>query len=326
MRSEFVISVPESAGRIRLDVFICEFLEKEAPGSFSRSVVQNAITGGGCFVDEKCSKKAGQYLSGGELVKILIQSPVSDVLPDPDVQFDVLYEDDAVIVISKPPGLVVHPAPGVKGSTLVHGIVDRIRRDERDESPERPGIVHRLDKDTSGVMVVAKTAQSKRHLQGQLREPRTMKRVYHAICHGVPKNRRGVSTVFDDIRNQLKGTITASIIRHPHNRIRYQVSESPDARHAVSHFRILEVREPASLIEFTLETGRTHQIRVHAEYAGCPIIGDTVYGPKKSSIPGGVSLFNRSRQMLHARSLAFVHPVSGELVTFTSPYPDDFTF
>ncbi len=326
MKSEFQIDVPKLETKKRLDVFIFEFLESQDSGRYSRSEVQNAIFQGACFVNERAVQKSGLLLKGGEQIQIAIESPSTDILPDAAVKFDVLYEDEVLLVINKPAGLVVHPAPGVKGKTLVHGIVNRIQGNEINESPERPGIVHRLDKDTSGAMVVAKTMKAKRNLQDQLKEPRTMKRVYHAICLGAPKKKSGISLGFDDDQKQIRGTISTSIDRHPYNRIKYTVSDSPNARRAVSHFRVLEVKGSLALIEFTLETGRTHQIRVHAEFAGCPIMGDPVYGAQKSSVPKSLNSSLYTRQMLHARSLSFLHPLSGEVLEFIAPYPDDFRF
>lgn len=331
MKSEFKITVPELDSKKRLDVFIFEYLNGLDFDSFSRSEIQTSIASGLCSVNNKPILKSGSVLKGSEEITISIEVAQSDVVPDPTVEFGVLYEDEYLLVIDKPAGLVVHPAPGVKGSTLVHGILGRLSKEALDESPERPGIVHRLDKDTSGVMVVAKTAKAKRHLQNQLKAPRTMKRIYHAICLGVPKVKRGVRVSYDEEQMQVKGTITASIDRHPHKRIRYIVSESSEAREAISHYRVLKAKDSLSLIEFTLETGRTHQIRVHAEYASCPILGDPVYGPVKSTLPKDFLVkFSKirplERQMLHAHVLSFIHPETGDLLEFKAEYPSDFIF
>ncbi|HMO17180.1 MAG TPA: RluA family pseudouridine synthase [Oligoflexia bacterium] len=325
-----IATVPEllKGEKLRLDIFILDQIKKSDPLNASRSIVQEAIKCGMCTVNRKTEKKCGAILRGNEVVSCTILLPVSGLVPDSSVQFDTLFEDHNLLVINKPPGLVVHPARGVRGSTLVHGILHRLSNESSLEMDnDRPGIVHRLDKDTSGVMVVAKNNFTKRFLQNQLQAPRTMKRVYNAICLGLPEQQNGTEIYFDINRDCIVGKLDTYIARNVNNRIRFSVSNDLNSRNAITHFRVINAKKTVSLIEFRLETGRTHQIRVHAEYMKCPIIGDSVYGPSKSvlqKLPDHLVKNLPCRQMLHARFLSFIEPESSKEVSFTAPYPEDF--
>ncbi len=242
-----------------------------------------------------------------------------------DIPLNVVYEDDQVLVIDKPSGLVVHPAAGNHTGTLVNAIINHCGSSLSGiGGVRRPGIVHRLDKDTSGLMVIAKTDPAHAHLSAQFAShghDGRLERTYRALVWGkLPKRR---------------GTITAAIARHRSNRQKMAVSSAAAARHAVTHYRLLEsypengapVR--VSLIECRLETGRTHQIRVHMAHAGHPLLGDRTYGSgfKASQAtlpdPARLALAALNRQALHATSLGFEHPVTCEKLSFSSPTPED---
>lgn len=330
------IQVKDSGSR--LDKVLISYLNEKYEQEYSRSFISDAIKAGQCRINGALVSKTGTSLREGDIVEISLNQIKSDLTPDANVDFEIIYEDDSILVINKPAGLVVHPAPGVYGSTLVHGILHLLSENELSNSPkdkERPGIVHRLDKDTSGLMVVAKTALAKRNLQDQLQEPRTMNRVYHAICIGQPSKRSGVSLSFDGDNEQVHGTIDTHLMRHPTNRVKYTVAMSDNSnskgrsiksRRAISHFRILRGGSPYSLYEFKLETGRTHQIRVHAEYLKTPILGDPVYGPSKSAYEKKIlsESLSLGRQMLHARKLSFKHPITNQDLEFHADCPADF--
>ncbi|HEY8041931.1 MAG TPA: RluA family pseudouridine synthase, partial [Polyangiaceae bacterium] len=236
-----------------------------------------------------------------------------EALPDPQVRFDVLYVDEAVVVVSKPSGLVVHPARGHEAGTLVNGLLalGLFRReellDERDAAGHRrPGIVHRLDKGTSGVMVVARTAEAREALKAQF-QAHSIDRAYEAIVVG----------------QAATGTFATLHGRHPRDRLRFTTRVRTGKR-AVTHVRVLAALQGATHVECTLETGRTHQIRVHLAESGTPVLGDPVYGkaPRDARVRAvGERL---GHQALHARLLGFAHPVSGERVRFEVPVPDDF--
>ena len=254
-------------------------------------------------------------------------------VPDPepaepagaDIPLNVVYEDDQILVIDKPSGLVVHPAAGNHTGTLVNAIINHCGSSLSGiGGVRRPGIVHRLDKDTSGLMVIAKTDPAHAHLSAQFashgRDGR-LERTYRALVWGkLPKRR---------------GTITAAIARHPTNRQKMAVSSAAAARHAVTHYRVIEnypengTSVRVSLIECRLETGRTHQIRVHMAHTGHPLLGDRTYGSgfkaSQATLPDAArtGLLALNRQALHATSLGFEHPVTKEKLLFSSQTPDD---
>jgi len=218
-----------------------------------------------------------------------------------DIPLDILYEDEDIIVINKPQGMVVHPAAGNYNSTLVNALLHHCRDLSGINGEMRPGIVHRIDKDTSGVLVVAKNDHSHVNLAQQIKD-KTAVRKYIALVEG-------------DIKEDA-GTIDAPIGRHPVYRKKMAVV--PGGRRAVTHFKVLERFGRYTLIEARLETGRTHQIRVHMAYIGHPVVGDPVYGYKRQS-------FNLNGQLLHAQCLGFKHPRTGRYMEFCAPLPDYFT-
>ena len=260
---------------------------------------------------------ASRVLRSGDLVSLAIpDAPGATRIAPEDIPLHVVFEDDDLLVIDKPAGLVVHPGAGVASGTLVHALVHRDPAIVGVGGANRPGIVHRLDKDTSGLMVVARTARAHRKLVESLRE-RRVKRVYHAIVQG-------------DLRSEA-GKIEGAIGRDPRHRSRMAVV-ARGGKPAVTHWRALERYGPYTLLEITLETGRTHQIRVHLAHVRHPVLGDSVYGGrvKKLLSPSDAErslardlLGGLPRQALHASHLEFEHPVTGRMLAFHSPWPED---
>ena len=279
---------------LRLDQFLVHRLPH-----FSRTTIIHSIRKGLILVDGE--KKKGSYrLKHKERVQGSVEEKEQPILTAQDVAFTILYEDTSVLVISKPPGLVVHPAPGNPDKTLVNGLVYYYQQLETVGDSLRPGIVHRLDKDTSGIMVVAKTEAVHRDLINQFKESRVGKE-YLALVHGI---------LPDD-----HGRIVEPIGRHPVNRQKMSVRRV-GGKHAASNYTVLEQYENRfSLLKVGIETGRTHQIRVHMAYLGHPIVGDTVYGSARHS-----SGF--TRQLLHAFRLTFAHPEFGFMTKVAPLWPD----
>lgn len=281
----------------------------------SRATVQRWISEGRVKVDGKLCRPKQQVRGGARLEVEPSAPPPSEAVPDPSVQFQVLYEDAHLIVIDKPAGLVVHPARGHESGTLVNGLLarggfERASADPRDPTGAvRPGVVHRIDKDTSGILVVAKDEPTREGLKAQL-SAHTVERVYRALTLGVPKLNR-IETLYD---------------RHPRSRLRF-TSKTSTGKRAVTHVQVMQVLAGgrAAFVECRLETGRTHQIRVHlSEQAGTPLLADWLYGkepndPALSAISGALG-----RQALHAAVLGFVHPRTGEMLRFESVLPADF--
>ena len=279
----------------RIDVFAAENYEE-----LSRSGLKKIIDAGGVTVNNK-TVKANYKLKTGDIVTMNIPESVPlEIIPQ-NIPLDILYEDDDVIVINKPQGMVVHPAPGHYTDTLVNALLYHCGDSLSGiNGIMRPGIVHRIDMDTSGVIMAAKNNNAHRSLALQLAE-HSITRKYNAI-------------VYNNIKED-EGTIDKPLGRNPSDRKKMAVV--PGGRRAVTHYRVLDRLGKFTYIEAQLETGRTHQIRVHMTYAGHPLLGDSVYGPKKQP-------FNLKGQVLHARVLGFVHPVTGEYMEFESPLPEYF--
>jgi len=294
-------TVPDAAAGRRFDAVLAELFP-----DFSRSRLAAWIKSGDARLDGR-EVRPRDPVRGGETVTLNVQLDVQTHSEPEDIALDVLYEDEHVFVINKPAGLVVHPGAGNPAGTLVNAL---LHRDPSLNVLPRAGIVHRLDKDTSGVMVVARTLQAHTALIEQL-SSREVHRQYLAVVVG--------SLVSG-------GTANAPIDRHPRDRIRMAVRE--DGRDAVTHYRLRERFRAHTLLECRLETGRTHQIRVHMAHLKHPIVGDPLYGgPLK--LPRGATedliatLRGFKRQALHAETLEFAHPVTGEPVRCTAPVPDD---
>ncbi|MDR1560111.1 MAG: RluA family pseudouridine synthase [Clostridiales bacterium] len=283
----------DSEGR-RLDARAAEFFE------ITRSAAQKLIEGGYILLNGQPATNNTRVKPGDVCVMDAPESAPSSVEPE-DIPLDILYEDSELIVVNKPRGMVVHPAPGHYGGTLVNALLFHCKRGLSGiNGVQRPGIVHRIDKDTSGVLAAAKTDRAHVSLSAQL-EAHSVDRTYHAVIHGIVAEERL--------------TIDRPIGRHPVNRKKMAVTDR-NSKHAVTHIRVLERFRRFCHIQANLETGRTHQIRVHMSYTGHPLLGDEVYGKTCPGIGGG--------QILHAGRLGFTHPVSGERMIFETELPSYF--
>ncbi len=289
------ITITNNFEKQRLDLYLLETEFKDK----SRSFVQNLIKDEHILVND-LKVKTGYILKTGDEVTIFDVEPVKLDLNPVNLNLDILYEDEHLLVINKPEGLVVHPASSYHEPTLVHGLMHQVESLSSINGVIRPGIVHRIDKDTSGLLVVAKTDEAHQNLSEKLKN-HEIKRTYLAL-------------VYHDFAEE-EGTITAPIGRHPKNRLKMTVIE--DGKHAVTHFKVLKrFDKKYTLISCELETGRTHQIRVHMAYINHPIVGDPLYGPKQVISDHG--------QFLHATKLSFEHPIKKEYMTFTADIPDYF--
>jgi 23S rRNA pseudouridine1911/1915/1917 synthase len=290
----------------RLDTLVAERLD------ISRSRAAQLIETGQVLVDGAPARKRDRPPAGA-LVQVRLPAPVPSPLNPEAIPLDILYEDSALLVVNKPAGLVVHPAPGHATGTLVHGLLHHVGDLSGIGGVLRPGIVHRLDRDTSGLMLVAKHDEAHRRLAGDLKE-RRIRRIYLAALWGrLPDDRV---------------TVDAPIGRDPADRKRMAVLE--DGRRSVTRFQRLERWIAAELVRAELESGRTHQIRVHARHLGHPVVGDATYGAGRERGFSGAArrwageLTRRTpRQFLHATELRFRHPVSREEMVFTAPLPAD---
>ena len=276
----------------RLDIF----LQHKFP-SFSRSHIKNMIEKNCVFVNGK-QVKSGYKLRENDKISVTIKAPEKISTEEEDVPFDIVYEDDDVVVVNKPQGLVVHPCTSTKSGTLVNGLLHRVKILSGINGVLRPGIVHRLDKDTSGLLVVAKNDKAHIALQEQIKN-KTCKRIYLAVLTGNLK--------------EDSGEIVTKIARDKKDRKKMAVADV--GREAITNYRVLERFKDVCLVEFSLKTGRTHQIRVHAKYLNHPVVGDKVYGKEVKGLNG---------QLLHAYKLSFIHPTTGKEVSFTAPLPDYF--
>lgn len=296
---------PEKAGE-RLDLFLSEAL----PG-LSRSRVQRLIRDGQVRL-AGFSARASLRLKGGETVVVDVP-PVRpmDLAPE-DLPLRILFQDEHLVVVEKPAGMVVHPAPGHSGGTLVNALLARADRLSGIGGVARPGIVHRLDRETSGILVAAKTDEAHSKLSAQFSTHEEVDRRYHGIVRGRPR--------------MPEGTVSTRIGRHPVHRKKMAVLAG-GGRLAVTRYRTLESFGPFSLVEFRLATGRTHQVRVHSAYLSCPIVGDRVYGGgRKVPLEKGASAktVTLDRFFLHAFHLGFVHPATGKQMEFEVPDPPEF--
>ncbi|AIS52615.1 pseudouridine synthase [Thermoanaerobacter kivui] len=277
----------------RIDVFLAAELD------YTRSYIKKLIVDELVFVNGKTVKPSYKVKENDEVVVNIPEAEKIDVLPE-NIPLDILYEDDDIIVINKPQGMVVHPAPGNYSGTLVNALLYHCKNLSGINGILRPGIVHRLDKDTSGVMVVAKNDKAHISLSNQIKERSVFKK-YVAIVEGVIKDE--------------EGKIEAPIGRHPVDRKKMAVIE--DGRYALTLYKVLERFKENTLIEAVIKTGRTHQIRVHMAYIGHPVVGDPVYGFKKQK-------FKLEGQALHSSILGFVHPTKGVYMEFEAPLPEYF--
>ena len=296
--------VTEKLSGTRLDRFLETLLE-----GLSRSRIKALIEEGRVKIQGEKAKKGGQRVRTGDVVEVTIPPPKTLELVPVEMQLDILYEDEHLLVLDKPAGLVVHPAPGHQNDTLVNALLAHCKDLKGIGGAERPGIVHRLDKDTSGLLVVAKDETTHRGLVEQFKK-REVEKVYLALIYGTP--------------HPSKGTIRAPIGRHPIHRKKMAVVEK--GREALTCYRVLSPRRGISLVEVKIKTGRTHQIRVHMHHIGHPVVGDPVYKAKSYrhlSPPLKETIKTLGRQALHHHRMRFTHPVTGEKMTFVSPLPED---
>ncbi|MFC6254499.1 RluA family pseudouridine synthase [Secundilactobacillus hailunensis] len=284
------LTITDQTGR--LDKVLSSMMPDE-----SRSQLKQAIDEKRVLVNGQVEKPKYQ-VQPGDQIEVTIPDPVPLDLEPENIPLDIVYEDDDVIVVNKPSGMVVHPSPGHPDHTLVNALLYHSPLSTINGT-YRPGIVHRIDKDTSGLLMVAKNDNAHRSLAQQLKN-KTNLREYIALVHGVIK--------------QDSGTVDAPLGRSPKDRKKQAIVA--DGRHAVTHYRVLERYLNYTLISCWLETGRTHQIRVHMKSIGHPLAGDPLYGPRKTIAGSG--------QFLHAKKLGFKHPVTGKQLVFEAPLPDDF--
>lgn len=291
---EQIFEVVADVAGMRLDAYLTNIVNRWP----SRAFVQKMIDNGGVT---KCGKvlKSGYKVLGGDLITVVWQEPQALDVVSEDIDLDILYEDSDLIVVNKPRGMVVHPAAGNFHGTLVNALLHHCHDLSGIGGVIRPGIVHRIDKDTSGVLVVAKNDFTHLGLASQLKN-HDMKRIYIALVYGNPPE---------------SGRVEGAIGRHPVDRKKMAIV-TVGGKPAATNYRVLEYFNGFALMELSLETGRTHQIRVHMTSIGYPLVGDPLYGVKKSKI-------KFSGQALHAAVLGFVHPRTGEYLEFTAPLPNE---
>ncbi len=281
----------------RADVFLSENLD------ITRSAVKKLFQSGNVLINGK-SAKPSQGLAENDVVEVTLPDAVEYVAKPEDIPLDIIYEDDDLAIVNKPQGMTVHMGNGNIDGTLVNALLFRLDKLSGINGVIRPGIVHRIDKDTSGLLVVAKNDKAHLDLSKQIEE-KTCKRTYLALLEGNLK---------DD-----SGTVTTYIGRDPSDRVKMAVVSPDKGKLAITEYSVLKrYNEGFTLCRFDLQTGRTHQIRVHAKYLLHPVVGDPVYGIKKQK-------FNLNGQLLHAWRLRLVHPTTGEELTFEAPLPEYFT-
>ncbi len=294
MKQQFTVAAED--GGMRIDKYLSMYCEE-----LSRSYLQKLLKEQEVLVNEK-AVKSNYKVSPGETVQLSLPEAVEPEIEAEEMDLDILYEDEDIILINKPKGMVVHPAAGHYSGTLVNGLMAHCRDSLSGiNGVMRPGIVHRIDMDTTGVIIVCKNDMAHNSIAEQLKE-HSITRKYYAVVHGVLK--------------QDEGIINAPVGRHPVDRKKMSINEK-NGREAVTHYRVLERFKQFTYVECQLETGRTHQIRVHMASTGHPILGDQVYGPAKSP-------FRLNGQTLHAGILGIIHPKSGAYMEFTAPLPEYF--
>ena len=295
MKQELFPEIADSG--LRIDKYLSSVNEQ-----LSRSYIQKLLKSGLVLVDGK-PVKASYQVDEGDVISLDIPEAVEPEIEPENMDLDILYEDQDVILVNKPKGLVVHPAAGHYSHTLVNGLMHHCKDQLSGiNGVMRPGIVHRIDMDTTGVIIACKNDMAHNSIAAQLKE-HSITRRYQAIVHGVLK---------DDA-----GTIEGPIGRHPTDRKKMSINYN-NGKSAVTHYKVLKRFRQYTHVECRLETGRTHQIRVHMASIGHPLLGDLVYGPGKCPIPG------LQGQTLHAGVLGFIHPRTGEYMEFTAPLPEYF--
>ncbi len=287
----------EGADGLRIDRYLSDREE-----DLSRSYLQKLLKEGGVLVNGKAVKSNYKVYSGDQIQLHVPEAVEPEILAEP-MDLDILYEDSDIILINKPKGMVVHPAAGHYSGTLVNGLMDHCRGDLSGiNGVMRPGIVHRIDMDTTGVLIVCKNDRAHNAIAEQLKV-HSITRKYYAIVHGRIK--------------EDTGTVNAPIGRHPTDRKKMSINEK-NGKEAVTHYRVLQRFDRFTYVECQLETGRTHQIRVHMASIGHPLLGDSVYGPAKAPFSG------LQGQTLHAGVLGIIHPTTGAYMEFSAPLPEYF--
>lgn len=287
--------ISEQNAGIRIDKYLNEIYSEK-----SRSNIQGLIENGNVKVNDKCIK-SNYKLKNNDVVEVNIPEPELLALEPENIPLDIVYEDSDIIVVNKPKSMVVHPAPGNYSKTLVNALLYHCKDLSSINGVIRPGIVHRIDKDTTGILVVAKNDEAHVFLSEQLKE-HSMKREYYALVEG--------------IISKDSGTIDRPLGRSKNNRLKVAIVEG--GKRAVTHYEVIERFKRATLVKCILETGRTHQIRVHMASLGHPLVGDMTYGFKKSK-------YNSDGQLLHAKTLGFIHPRTKEYMEFTSELPKNYS-
>lgn len=289
------VIVPMDTNGVRVDQFLATLSEPEISRSYASKLIKDGLIK---INDKSC--KASAKVNAGDILMIDMPEPTSLDVEAEDIPLDIVYEDKDFLIVNKPKGMVVHPAAGHYNGTLVNAVMNHCGQDLSSiNGVMRPGIVHRIDKNTTGLLVICKNDKTHKSLAEQLK--------VHSIT------RKYVAIVCGNIKEDL-GTVDAPIGRSKKDRKKQAIDEL-DGRDAVTHYHVLERFGDYTLVECVLETGRTHQIRVHMASIGHPVLGDDVYGPKKCP-------FNLEGQCLHAKVLGFIHPTTGEYVEFNSDYPD----
>ena len=298
---------------LRVDKFLMNFIENA-----TRNKIQQAAKDGNILVNDKAVKSNFKVKPDDVVRVMLAHPPYEQLLVGEDIPLEIVYEDDSVIVVNKPAGMVVHPGHGNYSGTLLNALIFHFENLPKN-SNDRPGLVHRIDKDTSGLLVVAKTELAMTHLAKQFHD-KTSERIYHALVWG---------DVMED------GTIEGNIGRHPKNRLQNTVfygDEAYQGKAAVTHFKVLERFGYVTLVQCQLETGRTHQIRVHMKHIGHTLFNDSRYGGDRILKGTTFSKYKHfaencfkilPRQALHAKTLGFIHPATGEKMSFNSDVPKD---
>lgn len=290
------LPVPDGLDGVRVDAALAKML------GFSRTFAAEVAESGGVDLDGRTLGKSDRLRGGGWLTVEWTERREPEIIPVEVPDLRIVHDDDDIVVVDKPAGVAAHPSVGWEGPTVLGALAAGGYRIATSGAPERQGVVHRLDVGTSGLMVVAKSESAYSVLKHAFKE-RDVEKIYHAVVQGHP--------------DPLAGTIDAPIGRHPSHSWKFAVV--PDGKDSVTHYETLEAFPGASLLEIHLETGRTHQIRVHMAAHRHPCVGDPLYGGD----PTLSARLGLSRQWLHAHQLAFAHPATGERVTFTSPYPGD---
>ena len=291
------LPVPDGLEGTRVDAALAKML------GFSRTFAADVAAAGGVRLDGVTLDKSDRLRGGGWLEVEWQPKEEPRIIPIAVPELGIVYDDDEIVVVDKPTGVAAHPSLGWEGPTVVGALAAAGFRVATSGAPERQGVVHRLDVGTSGLMVVAKSESAYTALKHAFKE-RTVEKIYHAVVQGHP--------------DPLTGTIEAPIGRHPNHSWKFAVT--PDGKPSVTHYETLEAFPGASLLEIHLETGRTHQIRVHMAALRHPCVGDPLYGAD----PTMSARLGLTRQWLHAHKLGFSHPATGEWVQFESPYPADF--